>query len=317
MKKIIRFNYLIILLITGTILFISCSKNSDKDEEDNKKEEQPLTGKFAFVSYDDNDGEIYTVNADGTDLRKLTDNNVNDIQPAWSPDGSKIAFYAYGYGASSEIYVMNADGTGITQITHDPVDKSYGEEWPSWSPDGNKIIYESYRDAVIEDNGTTIINANLYTSNANGTGGDVRITSHLFFDGNPAWSPDGSKIAFVHAQIDTINSKYYSSGYQIWLMNSNGTDWKKLTVTGSNNIRPKWSPDGTKIVYQSDEGIQVVTPDGQNLNLLNNGGTPSWSPDGTKIVFDRNDEIYVMNADGTNVRKITLPLGARQVVWTE
>ncbi len=306
---------MIIFLITGSLLITSCTKDEEGIEK--KGTEETLTGKLAFVSYDDGDGEIYVMNADGTDLVRLTNNEANDVQPSWSPYGTKIAFNSYGYKMPAEIYSMNSDGSNIVQVTHDPVGQNYGEEWPSWSPNGKRIVFESYRDAVTEDNGTTIINANLYIANSDGSGGDVRLTNHLFYEGNPSWSPDGNKVAFVHAQIDTIGDALYSSGYQIWVKDINESTRQKLTTNGSNNLRPKWSPDGTKIVYQGDEGICVVTLEGAYQNLIYYGSNPSWSPDGKKIIFDSNDEIHVMNSDGTSVKKITAAVGARQVVWTE
>jgi len=316
-KEKFDFISVLMILVVSAAMIAACSKGDDDVNGDGDETVKTLTGKLAFVSYDDGDGEIYTLNADGSNLKRLTDNDANDVQPSWSPDGSKIAYNSYGYNLPSEIYTMKADGSGIIQITHDPAEHEYGEEWPSWSPDGNTIIYESFRDASTESNGTTIQNANLYVSASNGSGGDLRINGHLFHEGNPSWSPDGSKIAFVHAQVDTIGDNMYSSGYQIWVMNVNGSSWNKLTTAGGNNIRPKWSPDGSKIVYQSDEGICVVTLVGDNQTLVSYGGNPSWSPDGKKIIFDGDNEIYVMDADGKNVKKIITSVGARQVVWTD
>lgn len=318
-RSMFGFREAIISIMVGSLMMTGCTK--DEDDPENKdpeeQEEETLTGKLAFVSYDDGDGEIYVMNADGTDLVRLTDNNANDVQPSWSPDGSRIAFDSYGYRMPAEIYTMKADGSNRTQVTHDPADTDIAEEWPSWSPDGSRILFESYRDAVAEDNGTTIANANIYAANADGSGGDVSITRHLFYDGIPAWSPDGNRIAFVHAQVDTIGDALFSSGYQVWLMDADGSNWIKLTTTGSNNLRPKWSPDGTRIVYQSDEGICITDLNGINQNLEVYGSNPSWSPDGTKIIFDSNDAIYFMNDDGSDVKKIVTPVGARQAVWTE
>ncbi len=315
-KNIFEFGGMFICLIAGSLLVTSCTKDADEIEKKETGEEN-LEGKLAFVSYDDGDGEIYVMNADGTDLARLTNNDANDVQPSWSPDGQKIAFDSYGYKIPAEIYTMNSDGSNVTQITHDPAGIDYGEEWPSWSPDGNLILFESYRDALTENNGTTIANANLYVANSDGSGGDVRMTSHLFYEGIASWSPEGNKIAFVHAQVDTIGDALYSSGYQIWVMDVNGSNWKKLTSAGGNNIHPSWSPDGTKIVYHSDEGICTVDLQGVCQNLGRYGSNPSWSPDGKKIIFDSSNEIYVMNADGTNIKKITAAVGARQVVWTD
>ena len=90
-----------------------------------------------------------------------------------------------------------------------------------------------------------------------------------------------------------------------------------MSPTGSNNNHPRWSPDGTKIVYHSDEGICIVDTDGNYQNLSVFGSNPSWSPDGTKIIFDGSNEIYIMNSDGSDVKTIPTDVGARQVVWTK
>ncbi|MBN1407875.1 MAG: PD40 domain-containing protein [Calditrichaceae bacterium] len=302
-----------------SLFILGCGNNpTDSNDDDGGGDNSTtLTGKFAFVSKDDGDREIYTMNANGTNLLKLTDNTQNDDEPSWSPDGNMIAFHTWGYLVPTEIYVMNSDGSNVIPITHDPEDHGVEEHWPSWSLDGSMILYESYADASSEPNGTTIINANLYFANANGSGDAVRITNQLFYDGDPSWSPDGSKVVFVHAQVDTISGNLYSTGYQIWMMDANGSNWVKLSSVGANNTHPRWSPDGAKIVYHSDEGICVVDTDGNYQNLGVYGGNPSWSPDGTKIVYDSDDKIYVIKADGTAVKTITPPVGARQVVWAE
>lgn len=316
-RKVVCRLYQFLFIFLLSLFLIMCSDNNNNTDDNNNNNETHLKGKLVFVCPDEYDTELYMVNADGTNLVRLTNNEVYDEQPSWSPDGSKIAYKSFGYNAPSEIFIMDTTGSSIVQITHDPEGSSYEEDWPTWSSDALRIMFETYRDAWNEDNGTTLANANIYVANANGSGGDLRITSHLFYEGMPCWSADGSKIAFVHNEVDSVGEMLYATGDNIFVMNADGSGWKQLTTDGINNIRPKWSPDGTKIVYQSDEGISVVDLQGNVTNLLNYGGNPSWSPDGTKIVFDGNNEIYIMDADGKNVKKIPLPIGARQIVWHE
>jgi Tol biopolymer transport system component len=119
--------------------------------------------------------DIYVMNADGTSLVRLTNFPGNELQPTWSPDGSKIAFVADGDGGLSQIYSMNANGTNRVRLTgalHEDVS-------PSWSPDGTKIVFSSTRDG----------NPELYVMNADGTN-PVRLTT----DPDPA--------GFVHEDID-------------------------------------------------------------------------------------------------------------------
>jgi len=97
-------------------------------------------GKIAFMSYRDGDFEIFVMNADGTGVTQLTDNDDRDWPPAWSPNGKQIAFGSDRYG-DSEIFVMNADGTGVTQLTdNDDLDRV-----PVWSPNGKQIAFVSDR----------------------------------------------------------------------------------------------------------------------------------------------------------------------------
>ncbi len=317
MKKLeYKFYGMLLLAVLLGLSTTGCSKSDGGSDDDGPQIDQ-LKGKFVFVSRDDGDADIYTVNADGTGLLALTDNNVEDVQPAWSPDGSKIAYYTWGYNAPSEVKVMNSDGSNKISITHDPAEQDIEEDWPTWSADGTKIAFETYCDAAIQDNGTYMLNADIYVAAADGSGGDVGITDHLFYEGNPSWSPDGSKIVFVHAEIYESGGNLYSTGHDIYIMNTDGSGWDQLTTDGYENMHPRWSPDGTKIVCQSDEGICTVDLQGNKEVLVNYGGNPSWSPDGSMIIFDGDDEIYIMNADGSNVKKIPLSIGARQVVWIE
>src|SRR5438270_323940 len=123
--------------------------------------------------------------------------------PAWSPDGSKIAFTRYGAN-DSDIYVMHADGSGIVQLTNTPGN----DDQPAWSPDGSKIAFSSTRDG----------NHEIYVMNATDGSGLVRLTNDALWDDHPAWSPDGSKIAF---------SKYSA----IYVMNAtDGSGLVRLTT---------------------------------------------------------------------------------------
>ncbi|CAN5794556.1 hypothetical protein BH23ACT11_BH23ACT11_28860 [soil metagenome] len=127
-------------------------------------------GRIAFDSKRDGDHEIYTMNADGTGVKKLTNNSIGDYDPAFSGDGRKIAFMSR-RGGRHEIYIMNADGTNQARLTYTA---TAWDSFPSFSPDGRKIAYSSVRFDTQE----------IYVMNANGTN-QTRLTNHPADDYHP------------------------------------------------------------------------------------------------------------------------------------
>jgi len=144
----------------------------------------PLSGSgggvLAVASKHDGDWEIYLINADGSELRQLTDNSAKDSWPSWSPDGKQIVFMSDRAG-SWGIYVMNADGSGQHAVA-----SGTGEYEPSWSPKGDKIVYSSQRGGDSE----------LVIMNSDGSEKQI-LTDNDVYDAWPAWSPDGEKIALI------------------------------------------------------------------------------------------------------------------------
>lgn len=242
---------------------------------------------IVFGSDRDGDYEIFRMNADGSDPRKLTDNTEVDRFATLSSDGTQIAFISTRDG-DANLYVMNADGSGVTQLTS----SSSSTLYPTWSPDGTIV----YQDGQSGD-------YNLYSIHPDGTGLE-QITSTSADDQTPSVSPDGSRLAFT--------SNRNGSGYDLYTMNLDGSDLTRLTNdTTSTAARPEWSPDGSKIAYYSDrEGnfeIYTMNSDGTGRRRITNNSAddlwPSWSPDGSELVFftdrDGNNEVYKVNADGS------------------
>jgi Tol biopolymer transport system component len=231
------------------------------------------------------------MNADGSSPTRLTNNTDYDAFPAWSPDGTKIAFTTDRDG-DYEVYTMNADGTDQTNITNNTA-----VDWaPAWSPDGTKIAFATNRDGDHE----------IYAMNADGTG-QTRLTTNTASDEeDPAWSPNGTKIAFVTNRANRN---------EIFTMNPDGSSQTNITNDSGDDDWPAWSPDGTKIAFgtyrfpNSRWEIYRMNADGTDQTPLTNGSLdfrPDWSPDGTKIVFESdNNGIHVMNADGTNPTPLT------------
>jgi len=242
--------------------------------------------------------KIYTMYADGTDIKRLS--NINDFSYSgcWSPDGNRIAFLSYRDG-NREIYTMHADGNDIRRITNN----SGIDEQPSWSPDGNRIAFHSDRDGNYE----------IYSMRAV-DGSDVRrITNNLAPDINPSWSPDGSRIAFASHR----DGNFGDDNFEIYTMRAvDGSDVRRLTNNLAMDSYPNWSPDGSRIAFVSNRDgnyeIYTMRPDGNEIiRITNNSGRderPSWSPDGSRIAFltyrGGNGTIYTMSSDGSELVKL-------------
>lgn len=258
-------------------------------------------GRIAFASLTDTGWQILTVDPDGTNLTRLIDLSTSQFHPAWSPDGSRIAFDVQESIEEShgrmEIDVMDADGTNVQTLTDGP-DWNY---LPAWSPDGTRIAFVSDRDG----------NNEIYVMNADGSD-QTRLTDDPEEDLVPDWSPDGSRIAF-QSNRDANN--------EIYVMNPDGSNLTNLTHTPTmSEFDPAWSPDGGRIAFAGGNGntdIYVMNADGSRVSKLTDDSShdwsPAWSPDGTRIAFesDRNGRvgIYVMNADGTGIHRLIDALG--------
>ena len=264
----------------GSLYFFKASAQTENLEKTATEQPQNLVlGKLAFTSRragpTSPDGAVIVTNPDGSGGFSLgIPAELDAGQPAWSPDGTKIAWV--GNQNLGDIFVTNLIAGGHTNLTNTA--NPARERNPSWSATG-KIAYE--RDSKI------------WTMNADGSGQAEfsGITSPTA--AAPAWSPDGTKLAFSNGDI--------------WVINADGTNERRVTMSAATETEPSWSPDGAKLVFaKSGSGITVINLDGTGetpLTSTSNDAAPSWSPDGTKIAFRRGG-IYTMNADGTNQVRI-------------
>lgn len=257
-------------------------------------------GKIAFVSGRTGNAEIFTMNPDGSNQTNITNNAANDSLPAWSFDGSKIAFVRGPGGASSamDIYTMNADGSNQVRLTNDGSSRH-----PSWSPDGTKIVFATGFD--------------IYLMNADGTN-RFRLPT-INYNDDPEFSPDGTRISYLCSRpFDGIPPGLND---EICVMNADGTNERILSKHPAVEWGAVWSPDSSKIAFVSNRTgnseVYVMNADGNNqVNLSNNpagDSNPTWLPDGTKIAFSSgrdNPGIYLMNPDGTNQTFFTASIGS-------
>jgi Tol biopolymer transport system component len=270
-------------------------------------------GRIAFHSYEAADADIYAMNPDGTGKINLTDEAPDayagaDVEPAFSPDGTRIAFQSDRSGEYTEdpnwpepifdVWIVNADGSGEPRR----VTAAEGHA-PTWSPDGKQIAYSSSSDGNFE----------IWVQNVDGTGTPRQIThtentqDGVVINTTPSWSVDG-KIAYVSNKDNpNINQR------DIYVANADGTgEATRLTNTPTaNNWAPEWSPDGKRIAFWRDQYSGTCGPcdrevyvmdavdsngDGNGENQINATNDPAvdyqpdWSPDGTQITFISNRE---------------------------
>ena len=256
-------------------------------------------------------GKLYTVNADGSGLRLVAQKASVAAAPAWSPDGRRLMFNAPG-----GIFVVNVDGSGLQNLT------SGGA--PAWSPDGQKIAFVRLVRVRRISPGAAEPDMEIYSMNADGSG-QQNLTRNEAIYADPAWSPDGQKIAFQRSYRPNPTSKRSQYRTDLHVMNAEGSEQQRLTrnppLAGGASWRLDqlaWSPDGQKIAFQmrpkgENWDIYVMNADGSGLRNLSRNRShdvdADWSPDGRSIVFRTSRhgkwELYVMNADGSGQERLT------------
>ena len=256
-------------------------------------ERGPFDSQIAFLSTRGGRfKDVYTMNADGTDVRRITNDNTLNLSPSWAPDGRGLVLTSYRRG-NPDLFSLALPAGRVTKLSSLRGLNLGGH----WAPDGRRIA------VTIEYDG----NPDIALLNADGSL-LRRLTDHWAVDVSPSWSPDGQQLAFCSDR---------SGAPQIYVMGVDGGAVRRVSTAGSYNTSPSWAPKGDHIAYASRVAgrfqIFTVKTDGSDVRQVTSSAgsneDPSWSPDGRYLVFSSTRRgpsmLYLADAAGANQVELT------------
>ena len=268
--------------------------------------EAPEIAKIVFTSRRDGNSEIYIMNPDGSDQINLTEHRAKDSAPVWSPTGEQILFTS-DRGGIQDLYLMDANGTNVRQVFK----KLIGREFPTWAPDGKALAYHRFH------------TSSIYTASIDGKD-ETKVADGLW----PAWSPNGSEIAFMAAKfVWAENGNLQAPDIRVELINLQTHVQEKLLPGKIGMFDPTWAPDSTQIAFswrgillegkevEHTRGIYVVNRDDSGLRKIIDDGdgmaafNPTWSPDGNELIYNKRiggiRDLFKVNLDGGVPEQLT------------
>jgi len=246
---------------------------------------------IAFVSTRDGNKEVYLMDYDGSNQRRVTFHRTLTLMPAWSPDNERLVYTSFARGPS-DLYVINRRGGGRIRL-HTGVNLNSS---PAFSPDGREIAFV----------GSVRGNPDIYLIRDDGSN-VRRLTSANSIESTPSWSPTGREMAFTSSRNGTP---------QIYVMDAEGANVRRISFDGDWNDDAVWSPSGELLAYTSRVNgrfqlriMNLVTQESRIIAGEGSNEQPSWSPDGRSLAFMSNRsgawQIYRIGADGAGLTQLT------------
>jgi Tol biopolymer transport system component len=261
------------------------------------------------TTHPNNDHELFSMQSDGGKLHALTDDSLDELDPAWSPDGSMLAYTSAPYAGAEckacalTLRIANADGTDAIPVTRHGA--GIYDNGAAWSPDGTAIAFVR---------GTSDSPGRLYTVHPDGS--SIAPMSTTVHASAPSWSPDAMTLAFASTTGD---------GAGILAIPAAGGQVRTEVATPSSEMTadlrdPSWSPDGAAIAFTGRHGVYVATVGHSAVRIVTalGAGHPSWSPDGLRLAFDAlctncttasgrtlDRDIYAVGNDGSGLVQLT------------